>query len=292
MFLDRSGGVIASGGCLVTEIAFLNALKISYGDRKKIPSKTVSCGVMNLWRVYSFSFYGDTGFVILQVMHFNLTELIYAFGPTAGYVLLTAIIFAESGLFFGFFLPGDSLLFTAGFLASQGFFNIAILTFLMATAAILGDSVGYWFGKKVGKKLFVVKEDSRLFKKKYLVEAHKFYEKHGGKTIFLARFIPAVRTFAPIVAGAADMTYRQFLSYNVFGGLVWGAGLTLGGYFLGRMIPSADKYLLPIIIIIVVASVLPGVWHALSDSETRAHLKTALVNFVYALPGLNPNRKS
>lgn len=224
-------------------------------------------------------------------MHFDLTQLIHSFGPTAAYFLLTGVVFAESGLFFGFFLPGDSLLFTAGFLASQGFFNIFVLTILMVVAAITGDSVGYWFGKKVGKKLFT-REDSRLFKKKYLVEAHKFYQKHGGKTIFLARFIPAVRTFAPIVAGAADMTYREFLSYNIFGGLAWGGGITLAGFFLGKAIPNADKYLLPIIAVIVVVSVMPAVWHALSDPDTRKHLKVSLVNLVYALPGLNPDRKS
>jgi membrane-associated protein len=224
-------------------------------------------------------------------VHFDITQLIQSFGSTVGYVVLTAIIFAESGLFFGFFLPGDSLLFTAGFLASQGFFNIAILTVLMFTAAIGGDSVGYWFGKKVGKKLFS-REDSRLFKKKHLESAHKFYEKHGAKTIFFARFIPAVRTFAPIVAGAADMSYKTFISYNLFGGLVWGAGMTLGGYFLGKAIPNVDRYLIPIIAIIIFTSVLPAVWHALSDKDTREHLRLSLVNFIYALPGLHSDRKS
>lgn len=224
-------------------------------------------------------------------MHLDLTGFIQSGGPLFGYVILTAIIFAESGLFFGFFLPGDSLLFTAGVLASQSFFNIVVLAFLMATAAITGDSVGYWFGKKVGKKLFQ-KEDSRFFKKKHLEEANKFYEKHGGKTIILARFIPAVRTFVPIVAGAAEMSYHKFFAYNVVGGLIWGVGLTLGGYFLGKAIPNVDKYLLPIIALIVFVSVLPAIYHMLSDKETRAHLRVAVVNFIYALPGLHPDRKS
>lgn len=224
-------------------------------------------------------------------MHFDLAELIHSFGPTAGYFLLTAIIFAESGLFFGFFLPGDSLLFTAGFLASQGFFNIVLLVILMATAAITGDSVGYWFGKKVGKKLFQ-KEDSRFFKKKHLEAANRFYEKHGGKTIILARFMPAVRTFVPIVAGAAEMSYHKFITFNVVGGLLWGAGLTLAGFFLGKAIPNVDRYLLPIIAAIVIASVLPAAYHMLSDRETREHLRVAVINFIYALPGLHPDRKS
>lgn len=224
-------------------------------------------------------------------MHLDLTGFIQSGGPLVGYIILTAIIFAESGLFFGFFLPGDSLLFTAGVLASQGFFNIVVLAFLMAAAAITGDSVGYWFGKKVGKKLFQ-KEDSRFFKKKHLEAANKFYEKHGGKTIILARFMPAVRTFVPIVAGAAEMTYHKFIMYNVIGGLIWGVGLTLGGYFLGKAIPNVDKYLLPIIAVIVFVSVLPAIYHMLSDKETRAHLRVAVVNFIYALPGLHPDRKS
>ena len=143
---------------------------------------------------------------------------------TAGYAGMFFIIFAESGLFFGFFFPGDSLLFTAGFLASQGFLNIIPLATLTFVAAILGDNVGYAFGKKVGVKIFK-REDSLLFHKDHLIKAQQFYAKYGGKTIVLARFIPIVRTFAPIVAGAGEMKYSQFLFYNFIGGTIWGLGM-------------------------------------------------------------------
>lgn len=199
-------------------------------------------------------------------MHFDLVELIKAIG----YVGVFLIVFAESGLFFGFFLPGDSLLFTAGFLASQGFLNFPVLAVLCVTGAILGDSVGYWSGKKFGKLLFQ-KKDSRFFKKKHLIAAKNFYEKHGGKAIIIARFMPFVRTFAPIVAGTAEMTYRKFLTYNVIGGLLWALGLTSAGYFLGNIIPDVDKYLLPIIALIVLISVTPPAIHILKNALSSRH---------------------
>ena len=133
--------------------------------------------------------------------------------------------FAESGLFFGFFLPGDSLLLTAGLLASQGKLELAMLLIILPIAAILGDSVGYWFGKKTGPRIFS-RDDSLLFRRKNLLAAQTFYERHGGKTIVLARFMPFIRTFAPIVAGAAEMRYSRFLFFNVVGGLLWGIGVT------------------------------------------------------------------
>ena len=170
-------------------------------------------------------------------MHFDLLKIL----PTIGYLGIFAIVFAESGLFIGFFLPGDSLLFTAGFLASQGIFDIRILAFLCFIGAVAGDSVGYWFGHKVGRKLFQ-KKDSLLFHKDNLMKAEKFYEQHGKKTIVIARFMPMIRTFAPIVAGIGSMDYKTFISYNVFGGLIWGVGLTLAGYYLGNLIPDVDKY--------------------------------------------------
>lgn len=187
-------------------------------------------------------------------MHFNLEEIV----ATIGIIGVFGIIFAESGLFFGFFLPGDSLLVTAGLLASQGLIRIEILLLLMPIAAISGDSVGYWFGHKVGKKIFS-REDSKIFKKSHLEKAHAFYEKHGGKTIILARFIPIIRTFAPIVAGAAQMHYQTFLSFNLIGGLGWTLGMLSLGYFLGSVIPDVDKYLLPIIGLIIFLSILPGI---------------------------------
>lgn len=185
-------------------------------------------------------------------MHFDLKELI----TTVGYVGLFSIVFAESGLFFGFFLPGDSLLVTAGLLATQGYFKIEYLLPLLAFAAISGDQVGYWFGKRFGRRFFN-KEKSLLFDKKHLDKAHAFYEKHGGKTIILARFIPIIRTFAPIVAGIAEMDYKKFISFNFVGGLAWACGMLLIGYFLGHTIPDVDKYMIPIIGGIIFLSLLP-----------------------------------
>lgn len=188
--------------------------------------------------------------------------------PTIGYFGIFAIIFAESGLFIGFFLPGDSLLFTAGFLASQKIFNIYFLVFGCFAAAVLGDSVGYTFGQKIGKKLFK-KEDSIFFHKDHLRKARVFYEKHGKKTIILARFLPIIRTFAPIVAGIGDMNYFSFLSFNIIGGILWAIGLTLSGFFLGRLIPDVDRYLIPIIIGIIILSVLPQIIHLLKERNKR-----------------------
>lgn len=212
-------------------------------------------------------------------MHFDLAELVKAIG----YIGVFAIVFAESGLFFGFFLPGDSLLFTAGFVASQGYLSFPVLVILCVFAAILGDQVGYVFGHKLGKKLFE-KEDSKIFKKKHLMKAQAFYEKHGGKTIILARFIPVVRTFAPIVAGSANMVYRKFLAYNIVGGLLWAVGLTFAGYFLGNAIPDIDKYIIPVIFLIILLSGLPPMIHILKDKDNRKEILNAFRR-------LYPNRK-
>ncbi len=177
-----------------------------------------------------------------------------------GLLGVIAIVFAESGLFFGFFLPGDSLLFTAGLFASQGHLSIGFLLIGVFIAAVAGDSVGYWFGKKTGPALFS-RPDSRFFKQKYMEQAKSFYDQHGKKTIIFARFLPIVRTFAPIIAGIVGMNYRTFISYNIIGGFIWSIGLTLLGYFLGRIIPGIDQYLMPIIITIVVLSFIPGIIH-------------------------------
>ena len=186
--------------------------------------------------------------------------------PTIGYLGIFAIIFAESGLLIGFFLPGDSLLFTAGFLASQGIFDIGILALICFIGAVVGDSVGYTFGHRVGRKLFN-KKDSRFFHKENLLKAEKFYEEHGKKTIILARFLPVIRTFAPIVAGIGSMEYKTFLSFNIIGGFLWAVGLTVGGFLLGSLIPGVDKYLLPIILGIIVLSVLPQAVHLLKNRK-------------------------
>ena len=187
---------------------------------------------------------------------FDLIALI----KVAGYIGLFAIIFAESGLFIGFFLPGDSLLFTAGFLASQDFLNIWALAPLMFLAAVLGDNFGYAFGKKVAPTIFK-KEDSFFFHKDHLERAKIFYEKNGPIAIVLARFLPVVRTFAPILAGAGKMHYPTFFFYNIFGGFLWAIGMTGLGYFLGATIPGVDKYLMPIILVIIIVSTLPTIIH-------------------------------
>lgn len=199
----------------------------------------------------------------------DLKDLIEAIG----YIGIFAIIFVESGIFFGFFLPGDSLLFTAGFLASQGFLSLPILIGGCFIAAILGLQVGYLFGKKVGPKLFN-KTDSIFFHKSHLIKAQAFYEKHGAKTIVLARFIPIVRTFAPIVAGVGSMHYPTFIRYNLIGAALWAIGVTLAGYSLGSLIPDVDKYLLPIILLIIIASVAPALIHILKDPESKASIKS------------------
>lgn len=179
---------------------------------------------------------------------------------TVGYIGIFAIIFAETGLLIGFFLPGDSLLFTAGFLASQGILNIWILVPVCVVAAIAGDAVGYQLGKRYGRGLFN-KPESRLFKPKNLVLAEQFFQRHGGRAIVLARFIPFARTFVPVIAGISHMPYRHFGSYNVIGAVLWGAGITLLGFFLGHAIPSVDTYLLPVIALILFISVLPSAYH-------------------------------
>jgi len=195
----------------------------------------------------------------------NLIDLI----KSIGYVGLFGIVFAESGILLGAFLPGDSLLFTAGFLASQGFLDIAVLIPLLFVAAVLGDSVGYTFGHKVGPKIFK-REDSLLFHKKHIDRTQAFYEKHGPKTIVLARFLPIVRTFAPILAGVGKMNYPTFLLYNVAGGALWTFSLTTAGYYLGKSIPNIDHYLLPIIAVIIIASVLPSAIHILKERRASS----------------------
>lgn len=198
-------------------------------------------------------------------MHFDLPELI----KSLGYFGIWAIVFAESGLLIGFFLPGDSLLFTAGFIASQGFLNIWVLIFGCFVCAVLGDNVGYATGHRFGRRLFK-KEDSWLFHKKHLIKTQNYYEKHGKMTIVLARFLPIIRTFAPIVAGIGAMQYRIFMSYNLIGGLVWTFSMTFLGYFLGKVIPAeqVDKYLLPIILGIIVLSLLPSVIHLIKENRS------------------------
>jgi len=174
---------------------------------------------------------------------------------SGGYVVLSAIVFAETGLFIGFFLPGDSLLFTAGLIASQGFFNVFYLMIVLSLMAIIGDAVGYGIGFKAGAALYK-RPDTLWFRRKHLLYAKEFYEEHGGKAIFLARFVPFARTFAPVVAGIAQMSYLRFASYNVFGGIFWVCSMTLAGFFLGSF-PWVRHNLEKVVLLIVFVSVLP-----------------------------------
>lgn len=175
---------------------------------------------------------------------------------TGSYIGLAFIVFAESGLLVGILLPGDSLLFAAGLIASNGFFSIYPLIITVVSAAIIGDSVGYWFGMQAGNRLFA-REDSRFFKKEYVERTERFYQKYGGRAVILARFLPIVRTLAPMLAGISSMKYRTFLAYNVLGGLLWGAGMVLLGFSVGSVIPDSEKYILPLTLVIVVLSFLP-----------------------------------
>ncbi|MEP7087382.1 MAG: VTT domain-containing protein [Gemmatimonadota bacterium] len=187
--------------------------------------------------------------------------------PTAliqwgGYVGLTIIIFAETGLLIGFFLPGDSLLVSAGLIASRGTLDVWLMCAILTVAAILGQTVGYAIGHAAGPKLFA-RENSLFFKRSHLQRAHDFYEKHGGATIVLARFMPIVRTFVPVVAGAARMSYRPFQLYNIIGGIAWVCGMLMIGYGLGRYIPGIDKNIDKVIIVVIAVSLAPaliGAW--------------------------------
>jgi len=178
-----------------------------------------------------------------------------------GYVGLTIVIFAETGLLVGFFLPGDSLLVTAGLLASQTQLvnlNVYWLGTLLAVASILGNTVGYYIGRVTGERLFT-RENSLLFNRKHLERAHAFYERHGGKTIVLARFMPIVRTFVPVVAGMGQMQYRRYTLYNVIGGLAWIWSMLFVGYFLGRYIPGIGDHIELVILVVIFLSFLPGI---------------------------------
>jgi membrane-associated protein len=202
----------------------------------------------------------------------NLEELILA----VGLVGLFAIIFAESGLLIGFFLPGDSLLLTAGVIsaANPERFPIWLVCAVCFVAAVTGDAVGYWFGHRVGRRLYE-RPDSRLFKQSHLRAAEAFYEKHGGKTIVIARFLPFVRTFAPIVAGTAKMPYRRFAIFNFTGALLWAVGVTAAGYALGSVIPAdiLDRYLYVIIAVVIGLSILPTVIHIYRQNPAEVHAR-------------------
>lgn len=194
---------------------------------------------------------------------------------SGGVALVAAIVFAESGLLIGFFLPGDTLLFSAGFFASQGQLPLGILLVSTVVAAIIGDNVGYTIGQRTGKKIFH-RQDGILFRAEYIKRAEEFYEKHGGKTITIARFVPIVRTFAPVVAGVGSMDRKKFMFYNVMGATAWGVGVTMLGYLLGNRIPNIDKYLLPAVGLATVFTFGPALFHVLKDPVTRKKLTASL----------------
>jgi len=175
-----------------------------------------------------------------------------------GIVGLTAIVFIETGLLIGFFLPGDSLLVTAGLFAARGDIEVLPLTVALSIAAIAGDTVGYNIGKKTGPKLFT-RADSLLFNKKHLITTKEFYDRHGPFTIVIARFVPIIRTFAPVVAGIGAMEYKRFISYNIFGGVGWVFSMVFGGYFLGQMIPNIHKHIDKVIVVVIFLSLLPAI---------------------------------
>src|SRR6476469_1773488 len=199
----------------------------------------------------------------------NVRELV----RVGGYVGLTAIIFAETGLLVGFFLPGDSLIVTAGLLSAQPQFglNVYLLGVLLTVAAIIGNTVGYAIGRASGPRLFT-RDDSLLFKKKHLYRAQDFYQKHGGKTLVIARFMPIVRTFVPVVAGLANMPLKAYTAYNVLGAVAWIWSMLFIGHFLGRMVPGIDKHIEPMILVIIFLSLLPGL---ISWRRERARATTA-----------------
>jgi membrane-associated protein len=190
-----------------------------------------------------------------------------------GTLLVCVIVFVETGMFIGFFLPGDSLLVTAGVFAGAGHLKLAWLLSLVALCAIAGDQLGYWIGRKAGEGLYR-REDSLIFKKRHLKEAHEFYERHGAKTVIIARFIPIIRTFCPPVAGAAQMTYRRYLLFDIAGGILWVWGMVLLGYTLGRTVPNVDKRIHYIIAAVIVISFMPAAYHAWKSRKRKSASRT------------------
>ncbi|MCK9393888.1 MAG: DedA family protein [Candidatus Paceibacterota bacterium] len=187
---------------------------------------------------------------------------------SAGYVGLALVIFSETGILLGFFLPGDSLLFTAGFLASTGFLNLETVIIVSFFAAVIGDGFGYYLGKKFGPRIFT-KTNSFWLDKKHIERTEKYFKKYGGETIILARFLPIIRTIAPVMAGVGRIGYKKFFIYNIFGGLIWTISLPYMGYYFGKIIPDADKIILPVVVVIIVVSLFPAFFTVLRDKERR-----------------------
>jgi len=203
----------------------------------------------------------------------SIIETLLAKGGVFVYVGLVFIVFAETGLAVGFFLPGDSLLVVAGLFAANGQLNVAVLLSSLFAAAVIGDAVGYYTGARMGRKLFS-RQKSLLFRPSHLQRAHEFYEKYGGKTIIIARFVPIVRTFAPIVAGAAEMPYRKFLMFNVVGGFLWVFSMVLTGYYLGSLLRdklgiNLDEHIEWVIIVVILLSLTPPIYEYLKSRLTK-----------------------
>lgn len=201
---------------------------------------------------------------------FDVTSII----ESGGLLILTLIVFAESGMMVGFFLPGDTLLLSAGILAASGALPIGWVLFLVSAAAIIGDNVGYQIGKTMGPRLF--KKDGLIFRHEYIMQAEKFYAKYGTKTMLVAHFIPIVRTFAPVTAGAAKMDRKQFIIYDAIGDITWAFSVTLLGYFVASRIPGIEHYIEPILLIIIVGFLAPTVYHVLKDPRMRQAIKNKL----------------
>jgi membrane-associated protein len=221
---------------------------------------------------------------IRQWLHFifNVPELVHRAGPMLPWVVC-GIVFVETGLFVGFFLPGDSLLVTAGVFAAtpEAHLSLALLLFPVMLCAIVGDQVGYWIGRGAGASLYK-RKDSLLFRKEHLQRAHEFYEKYGGRAVILARFVPIVRTFCPLVAGAAHMTYARYLIYDIFGGALWVGSMILGGYSLGRSVPNIGQRIHYVIAAVVLLSMLPVIVSVLRARKagSRATIRVAPKNEV------------
>jgi len=237
-------------------------------QRAKIPGSEVLAalhlrqpsGLVLFW-------YGENMDTIRQLLGeiYNVREIV----EWGGTLLICGIVFVETGMFVGFFLPGDSLLVTAGVFAGSGHLKLAELLTFVTLCAIAGDQVGYLIGRQAGQGLYR-REDSRFFKKRHLERAHEFYERYGGKTIILARFVPIIRTFCPAVAGAAKMKYTRFLAYDVAGGILWVWSTVLLGYGLGRTVPNIDKRIHYVIAAVIVASFVPAAYHFLKSRRAKS----------------------
>lgn len=200
---------------------------------------------------------------------FDVNQLL----QTGGLLLIALIIFAESGMMVGFFFPGDTLLFSAGILAASGAQSLWAYIVVIASAAILGDNIGYHIGSKLGRRLFR-KKDSLIFRHDYIMKAESFYEKHGSKTMLIAHFIPIVRTFAPVTAGAGKMPLKQFMIYDAIGDIAWTVLIVFAGYFIGSKIPGIENYIEPVLLTIVAIFLLPTLYHIFKDEKIRAAIKS------------------